>query len=167
MKLIKGDTTEAQIKHIDMILSRFSRRLHKTTAAVVSPTLVPSFKKKLDDDVCLSAMFPVDGTILVGAIYVGSMCKAGVDIHAVASGDFGSRKKSMFTKRQLTIVRPDIEVPAFSRVEIKMIPRDDGEVFDVWSSIMWAPEIRGAVVKQFVIDELNKAEEEYALLKEG
>ena len=123
MKIVKGKTVEAQIKHIDLILSRFSRRLHKTTAAVITPTLVPSFKESLVNDVCLSAMFPVDGTVLIGAIYIEGMCKDGVDIHATVSGDFGTRKKSMFTKRQLTIVRPNIEVPAFSRIEIKIISR--------------------------------------------
>lgn len=166
MKLIKGDTVENQIKHIDTILDRFSRRLHKTTAGVISPCLISNYVKSPDDGVVLRTMFPVDGKVVLGAMYVEEMPKAGIDIYTTISHGVGTRKESVFTKRQSTLVKPNVNVSAGSRIALIVRPRNEMKVYGVWVSILWVPNIKGTVVKQYIIDELEKAGKEYALLEE-
>lgn len=166
MKIVKGKTVEEQIKHIDTILDRFSRRLHKTTAGIISPYPISNFVKSSSDRVVLRYVFPIDGMIPLGTLHIDNMPKSGVDIYVVAQAGDVHRSETLFTKRQFTVIRPDVKVAGGTRLTVSVVPRNGEDVSDIWISLLWVPEIRGTVVKQFLIDELDRMGRENALSEE-
>lgn len=157
MKIVKGDTVEKQIKHIDVILDRFSRRLHKNTIGIIPPHPISNCVSLLPTDgVVLRYMFPIDGSIILGALHIDNMPKSGVDVYTVAHVGDSPKSETFFTKKQLTIVKPDISVSAGTRLVVSVRVKDGEQVSGVWVSLLWVPEIKGTVIKQFLIDELER-----------
>lgn len=162
MKVIKGETLEEQMKHVDTILKRFSRRLHKTTAGIISPYPISSYVQSPIGGVVLRYMFPISGKITLGALYIEGMPKSGVDIYAVVHLEETYKSEVFFTKEASILIEPDIDIVAGSRLVLSVRAKGEEEVFGIWTSLLWVPEVRDSVVKQFLIDELDKAEEENA-----
>lgn len=162
MKLVKGETVEKQIEHIDTILKRFSRRLHKTAAGVIPPYPISGYVQSPVGGVVLRYMFPSDGSITLGALYIETMPKSGVDIYAVVHLGETYKSEVFFTKKASVLIKPDIDIAAGSRLVLSVKTRGEEEVFGVWASFLWVPRVKDSIVKEFLMDELDKVEEENA-----
>lgn len=165
MKIIKGETTEKQIEHIDTILKRLLRRTHKTTTGIISPYPISSYVQSPIGGVVLRYMFPVDGKVTLGALFIETMPKSGVDIYAVVHLEDTHKSEMFFTKKASVLIKPDIDIVAGSRLVLSVRAKGEEEVFGIWASLLWVPEVKDSAVKQFLIDELDKVEEN-ALLEE-
>lgn len=166
MKIIKGKTTEEQMKSVDVILNRFSRRLHKTVTGVLSPYPISNYTQSPVNGVVLKYMFPINGRILLGCVFIEDMPKSGVDIYAVVHTEEGHKGETFFAKKQSILIRPNIDVVAGSRLVLSVMPKAEEQVSGIWVSFLWVPEIGDSVIKQFLIDDLEKVRED-ALHKEG
>lgn len=160
MKVIKGKTTEEQMKSVDTILKRFSKRLHKTVTGVISPYPISSFVQEPGEGPVLRYMFPISGTVLIGSIFIEDMPKSGVDIYAVIYVKDEIKSETFFSKKQSIFIRPNIDIAAGSRLVLSIKPKADEQVFGVWTSFLWAPAIKDSVIKQFLISDLDRVGEE-------
>ena len=160
MKIIKGETLEKQMKSVDVILSRFSRRLHKTTAGIVTPFPISNYVQTPLDGVILKYMFPAAGKILSGVMYIEDMPKGGIDLDIVMRRGKSSDSRSLLVEKNLTVIHPDIEVLTGDRLTISVVAKDGAQPDGIWISLLWEPKVSDAVVRKFLIEELDKQQEE-------
>jgi hypothetical protein len=154
MRILKGSTLEEQMKSVDTILSRQSRRLNKTAKAIVTPFPISNYVDIPIDNVVMKYMFPADGTISVGYLCVEKMPREGVNL--LMRIDIGElyREEQMFVKKSPLLIKPNISISAGSRLTVSVVPRE-GEISGVWIAFLWSPEVKNAVIKKFLIDELE------------
>ena len=160
MKLIKGETLENQMRSVDKILDRFSRRLHKTATGIITPFPISNYVQTPADGVILKYMFPAGGKILSGVMYIEDMPKDGVDLYTVLWRNKASDSRSLFTRRNLTIVHPNIDVLMGDRLTISIVAKGGAEPCGIWISLLWEPKVSDAVVKKFLIEELDEQQKE-------
>ena len=71
---IKGKDANEKFKHIERILQRFGRRVHRTFVGLVPASPVFGFlANPMENPIVMQAIFPADGIITKGAIYFGRM----------------------------------------------------------------------------------------------
>lgn len=163
MKFIRGDTEQARWEYVDRILSRFSRRLHKTVIGIIPPVPIHGYVDSSVNPV-LRFMFCASGKISKGLIHVNQMPKDGVDIHAAIENDLGVTTKSYFTKKNRMAIEPGINVFSGDRLIVKVVPHNsEEEVYGIWLSMLWVPLMSDSETKEQLIDSLDEVEERYAL----
>lgn len=163
MKIIKGETLEKQMEHVDTILRRFSRRLHKTVVGVVPPCPISNYVQSPVDGVVLKYMFPTDGEITFAALYIENMPKSGVDVFVVVHFEETYKGDVLFAKGQLIPINIDMDVIAESRLTLTVkANKDEEQVSGIWVSVLWTPGVKDSMIKQFLIDELDGIGEENA-----
>ena len=160
MKMIKGETLEKQMRHVDRILRQYSHRLHKTVTGVITPFPISGYSEAPIDDVVLRYMFPADGKITVGGLFVEDMPKHGVDITTTILQTSTQISNTVFSKKQSIIVTPNVKVSAGDRLIIRVIPVSNEEtVSGIWITFLWTLAIKDSEIKQFLIKDLEKNEE--------
>ncbi len=160
MKLIKGETLEDQIKSVDIILSRFSRRLRKTVTGIITPFPISNYVQTPVDGTVLKYMFPAEGKILSGVVYIEDMPKSGIDLYTVLWRGEAFDSRTLFTRKNLTVVHPNIEVIVGDRLTVSVVAKGGAQASGIWISLLWEPKVSDAVIKKFLIEELNKQQEE-------
>ena len=156
MKILRGKSLEEQMNHVDSILERFSKKMGVMTGkGIITPFPISGYAYVPIKDAVLRYMFPVDGTILVGAIYIEQMSKAGVEVHVTISLGDVHKSEQFFTDRNSMTIKPNISVVGGSRLTVYVKSKGGGEVFGIWVSFLWAPEVKDSIVKQFLIEELK------------
>lgn len=157
--MIKGETLEKQMEHVDRILKQYSHRLHKTITGVITPFPISSYSETPIDDVVLRYMFSAEGKVIVGGIFIDNMPKTGVDITTIVHRGDSVSSKTFFSKRQSTIINPDVDVKVGDRLIIKVETVKLEEVVSgIWTAFTWTPKVKDAMIKQFLIEDLEKNE---------
>ena len=157
--MIKGDTTEDKMKHLNVLLKRMSKKLHKTVVGVITPFPISSYAKDPVDNVVLRYMFPASGKITVGGAYIENMPKDGIDIYTNIHREESVISTSVWTKKKYVLINPDAEILAGDRLVVSVKSRG-GDVSGIWVSFLWVPEVKDSEVKQFLIDDLERIGEE-------
>jgi len=159
MKMIKGDTLEKQIKHIDRILKLQSRRLHKTVTGVITPFPISGYCEYPKEDVVLRYMFPASGKITVGGMFVENMPKHGINIETIVYQKLTYISKTAFSKRQSIMIEPNANVEAGDRLLIKVASMNEEEVVSgIWIAFLWTPAVKDSEIRPFLIDALKKGD---------
>jgi len=161
MKLIKGDTLEKQMGHVDRILKSYSHRLHKTVTGVITPFPISGYAEVPIDGVVFRYMFPLNGKITIGGMLVESMPKKGIDITTTIHRGDKSESRDFFSKRKSIMIEPDVKVAAGDRLVIEVSPIDPEEtVSGIWTAFMWVPNVEDAEIKQIMLNKVLDGEEE-------
>lgn len=173
MKLIKGDSVEKQIKHIDTILSRMLRRMHKTVVAVTAPVPVFNYLPRPEaDGTLLRAILP-KGRIIRGFMYVGQYeeGKQEVGFTAAVTSPGGGMSRDFATRKPLFVVDPDIPVETGAR--LRFWTHSPELIKDIWVGFLIQVGVKDSYKEQFILDELeanylkNKEEVEMEVIKNG
>ena len=160
MKTIKGETLEKQMEHVDRILKSYSRRLHKTVVGIITPFPISNYSETPIDDIVLRYMFPANGKITVGGMFVENMPKVGINIQTIIYRGDAEISKTYFSKRQSIIMQPNVDVEIGDRMLIKVnTMKEEDIVSGIWIAFLWTPIIKDSVIKQFLIEALEKNEE--------
>ena len=159
MDIIKGDTVEKQMKHLNVLLKRMSKKLHKTVVGVITPFPISGYTKDPVDSVVLRYMFPSSGKITVGGAYIESMPKDGIDIYTNIHRGDSVLSNSVWTNKKYVLINPDVEILAGDRLVISVVSKG-GDVSGIWVSFLWVPEVKDSEVKQFLIEDLERISEE-------
>ena len=159
MELIKGETTEQQISHVDVILKRMSRRLHKTVVGIIPPNLTFNYiKTPAEDGVLLRAIFP-SGRLIKGFMFIDKYVdKDPVNFIAEISGLQGTQSRVFTTRKQLLIFEPNLDLEIGDRLVFKT--DSPLRIEGIWTGFLFQIEMKDSVQKTFVIDQLE-------LLNEG
>lgn len=160
MKYVKGETPEQQIASIDRTLVHFSRRLHKTITAVIPPDLTFGYVNEVPEDgVILRAIFPA-GRLLKGFMYVEQYVdKHPVTFIAEVHGQKGIQTKNYQTRKQLLVIDPELELEIGDRLIFRVVER--ANVKGIWIGFLFHIEVRDSVKETFLLDEIDKLQEEY------
>jgi len=157
--MIKGDTIEKQMNHVDRILKSYSRRLHKTVTGVITPFPISNYSETPIDDVVLRYMFSANGKITIGGMFIDSMPKNGINIQTIIHRGDAEISKTTFSKRQSVIMNPDTDVEVGDRMVIKVIPVNKEEsVSGIWIAFLWTPAVKDSEIRPFLINALEKTE---------
>ena len=162
MKIIKGDSLEAQMEHVDRILKTYSKRLHKTVTGVITSFPISKYSKvPADDDTILHYMFPISGKITIGGMFVEGMPKQGIDITTIIYRGSAVNSNTFFSKRQSTVIEPNADIDAGDRLVIKVKAIKAEEIIsNIWIAFTWIPNIKDSEIKQFLITDLEKNKED-------
>lgn len=159
MKMIKGETLEKQMKHVDRILKQYSHRLHKTVTGVITPFPISGYSETPIDDVVLRYMFPASGKVVVGGVFIEKMPKNGVDILTTIYRGSIMESRTFFSKRQSTVIEPNVDIVVGDRLIVKVLTvKPEESVSGIWTAFTWSPEVKDSVIKQFLIKDLEKNE---------
>ena len=160
MNIIKGDTLEEQMKFVDIMLERLNRKKEKIAKGLITPFPISNFVDFPVEGVVLKYMFPVNGQLLFGGMFIEKLPKDGVDIlfNLQTSNNLGTyRTESMFTKSNTFTIRPNIDIRSGNKLTVSVIPKIEGsEVSGVWTSLLWIPAMKELAIKKILIDELEK-----------
>jgi len=156
---IKGNTADEKFKHLERILQRFSRRLHRTVVGLVPSSPVFGFvANPAQSPVVLRAIFPADGVITKAAVFVGKS-KGTTEITAtvkfgpsVASHLFEVKKKALVEE-----VNFPVEAGAMLEVEV-LEPLED--VANVWVGLLYEVSANSTSQIKIAIDQLESIAEE-------
>jgi hypothetical protein len=119
-KFIKGDTIEAQMKFLDIVLPRIARRSFKT-AAVVMPLVPLSFAADIapTDGIICRVLCPLDCVIEKAYMHVEAITdkvKPVLTIQLKGIGGTSSRKIKFPYRVGLTTATPKLEITAGTRI---------------------------------------------------
>lgn len=155
MDIIKGETTEEKMSHLNVLLKRMSKKLHKTVTGIITPFPISGYAKDPVDSVVLRYMFPAGGKITVGGAYIESMPKDGIDIYTNIHRGDSVISNSVWTNKKYVLINPDVGILAGDRLVISVVPKG-GEVSGIWISFLWVPEVKDSEIKQFLIEDLER-----------
>lgn len=157
MKILKGDTLEAQVRHADRVLDRINRKTAvRTATGFITPFPLSAYSDTAG--VVFKHMFPAKGTINVAVVHVDKAPKNGFRINLEMGRGKNSIKHSEFIKDDHISVKLGIAVQVGDRLTISTEPANEGEeIAGVWVSLLWTPDVKDTTAKQFLIEELEKA----------
>lgn len=158
LQFVRGDTSEAKFKSIEMSLQRIWRRTHKHVVAAITPFPISTFVKTPESDgVVARYFFPLKGRITKIYLAIDKFPKGGVVATIIA--DYLGTKKHISTVVIKNFFAQDLNFPvdAGTRATVVLAPTNQGlEISDIWTGAAWVPELSSADLKKFVLDELEK-----------
>jgi hypothetical protein len=154
MKVIKGETSEQQLDHVDKILDRMSRRLHKTVVGIIPPNLTFNYiKTPGEDGVLLRAIFP-GGKLTKGFMFIDKYAdKNAVNFIAELIGLQGTQSRTFNTRKQLLIFEPNLDLEIGDRLIFKT--DEPTKIEGVWIGFLFQIDIKDSVQKTYVIEQLE------------
>ncbi len=160
---LKGKTVEGKLQHVERILQRFQRRLHKTVISAIPPIPVQShIDHPKDDGGIIKHILPADGKIIKGAIAIGkySSNKAVQFDCLVRRMDGSSESQSFKTRKHAHIIDLSLNVTAGDLLSISTpFAKDDKDewvVEDIWIAILYSISIKESVLEKHLIDKLEE-----------
>jgi len=154
---IKGDTVEKKFTHIERILQRFSRRLHKTVIGLIPASPIFGYcERSTKDPVVLRAIFPADGVITQAAMRAekcGKNARVRVD---VKSGD-EEFNKSFPLKTRAVVQEVDFPVKAGDSLEVWVVDISDDEKGSsgVWVGFLYQVGMKDLASTKFLVDQFE------------
>jgi len=159
---INGETTEQKFKHLERILQRFSRRLHKTIIGLVPASPIFGYcERSAKDPIVLRAIFPADGVITQAAMRAeecGKNARIRVDVR---SGD-GEFSKSFSLKAKAVVQEVNFSVKAGDSLEVWVvdISDDDKGSLGVLVGFLYQVGMKDLTSVKFLIDQFETLIEE-------
>lgn len=155
IKLVNGPP-EKKFKHIERILQRFSRRLHKTVIGAMPPIPVFSFVESADGSgVVFRWMSPVSGSISGVCLYIDELDATNpIEFTLRVSEPDNERIVDFTTKRHLMTDALNIPVKAGSR--FTLITNSPDGIRGVWVAFLLEVGLRDMKKEVFLIDEFEK-----------
>ena len=153
--IIKGDTAEQKFKHIERILQRFSRRLHKTVIGLIPASPVFGYCENPErDPTVLMVIFPADGVITQSAAKAdrcGKNARIMVDIVS-GSEEF---TKSFPLKLRAVVEEVNFPIKAGDTLTVTVTKPEDEEVSGVWVGLLYQVGMKDLTSTKFLIDQFE------------
>jgi len=154
---IKGETVDQKFKHLERILQRFSRRLHKTVIGLIPASPIFGYcKSSVEDAIVLRAIFPADGVITQAAMRAekcGKNARVRVDMR---SGD-EMFNKSFPLKARVAVQEVNFPVKAGDSLEVWVVDISDSEEGSegVWVGFLYQVGMKDLASTKFLIDQFE------------
>jgi len=153
MITIKGKTPDEKIAHIEKILNRMSRKLHKTVVGVIPPIPVMfQVEEPNANGEILSVLLPAAGTIKDVAVFVREFKdKDPVTFKASIDGLVFGTSAAISTRKNLTIQTLNLAVSAGDR--LRLVVEGEDKVSGIWIAFLYQIGITSSEQKKFLISE--------------
>jgi len=163
---IEGNNSEEKFKHLEVILKRFSRRLHKTIVTVVPPSPMFFYTDKPDEDgMILKCVIPASGEIVRACLVISRFLDKGIvpfDIEIAKYDIFGvspSRAGVSFqTRKNVTVEK--INLPVDTGDCLTFSTSEPDKIIGIWTTILYVIDPGEGKVDEVLIDNLDKLIEE-------
>ncbi len=158
---LKGKNLTEKVKHIEKILQRFQRKLHKTVIGVIPPIPVQGHvDNPREDGTIAKHLVPASGRVIRGAVAVGKYnSKKAVQFYCSVRKRDGSVTTASFeTKSPAHVVDLDLDINAGDMITIST--PNAGDVEDVWYAVLYSIDIKESVLEKRLIDELERVTNE-------
>ncbi len=165
---VKGDTSEAKFKSINMTLKHFSRRLGRTVIGLVPSAPVFEFVFiPASDGVVLRRIFPVGGKITKSCVYVANRDgKAPVIFDVLIESKGRTSTESFEVKNDPLLFNLDASVLGGDRWTLSV--REPGRVKGIWVGFLYEVDYRSLGKEEFPIEQFeNLLEDSDATDEEG
>lgn len=157
---IKGDTVDQKFKHLERILQRFSRRLHRTIIGLVPASPIFGYcKSSIDDAIVLRAIFPVDGIITHAAMRAEKCHKNSLVVVDIVSGD-EELTKTFPLKKKAMMQKVDFPIKAGDSLVIEVEDESEEGSLGVWVGLLYQVGIKDLASTKFLIDQFEALIEE-------
>lgn len=152
---VKGESVDKKFDSIERVLSRFSRRLHKSIVCAVPPSVISNYCPVLPDDgIVLRCIFPCKGKVKGVTVHYTSLSndeKPTIDI-VFTDG----KKTDAATVRAFNPEINDVLVNNGTLMALKL----NGQVENIWVSALFIPSIDLADKESLSIDSLDSIAKE-------
>ena len=158
-----------KLKHLETIVRRMARRVHQTTATIVTPHLLSAHKSgEVYGDILNIMMFK--GEVTKALICFDRRPKVPIHVEVkMLSGKEGF-SKSYYIETMRASVKLDLETLDGTIITVSINPTAEEEerykINQIWLSILWQPHISKANIKSYLIDSLDNAAKEIFLAEE-
>ena len=160
---LKGNTVEKKLQHVEKILQRFQRRLHKTVISAIPPIPIQGHvDHPKDDGGIVKHILPADGKIIKGAIAVGkyNSNKAVQFDCLVQRMDGSSASQSFKTRKHAHVIDLSLDINAGDLLSISTpFAKDDKGKWvaeDIWVAILYGIAIKESVLEKHLVDKLEE-----------
>jgi hypothetical protein len=156
MITIKGNTPDEKIAHVERILNKMSRRLHRTIIGVIPPVPVMfSTPTPNADGSIFTFLAPASGTITDICLVIKEFAdKDPVPFVAQVNGPSGGAHINFLTRKNLTIQAANLQVSAGDLLSFSTSAPD--KVKGVWLSFLYQFGMNKLDKTSFLIDEFEK-----------
>lgn len=152
---------EKRISFIEKVVQRLSLRTHKTTLGIIPPQVISE---------CVSGE-DVRGNVIKQMLFKGSLSKLIVAfkekpkslicIEVNCLNEDNGRTRTFYTEKIKDILDINIDTIDGGMVTVSIHPTDDQyKITEVWLSMLWNAHVSNSIVKQHLIDNLEKEAEE-------
>jgi len=143
--ILKGNTPDEKLKHAEIILSRMSRRLHKTVVFVSPASVLSGYVKELPEDgIVLRCLFPCGG-VLKGVTTTMDAEKKNSIISYITVGNITYKNHDS-----------EIQIKPGEKLEVRL----EGICSNIYVSALFIADATVAKKEALAIASLDKASEE-------
>ncbi len=154
--VIVGATPEKKFQHLESILTRMNRKLHKTVMGVMPPIPLFFFAEQAQPSgEIFQWLFPAAGTITRACMYVRDYAdKEGVTFYANMTGPTAGTTQKFETRRNAVIQALNIPVAIGDRLTFGVETPE--RVKGIWVAFLFEMSIKDLGKETFLIDEFSK-----------
>ena len=162
MKDIKivGNTPEKKFRHIESILTRMHRRLHKTVLIAVPP--IPLFfyeETAKENGEIFQWLFPAAGTIVRACLYIRDFAdKEAVTFLAEMKSSTGGQSQMFETRRNATIQEMNIPVAVGDRLTFSTNTPE--RIKGIWVAFLYQLDMKEVGKEVQMLDDFLKLSEQ-------
>lgn len=155
VKLV-GATTEKKLLHLENILTKMQRKLHKTVVGVIPPIPLFFFAEEAQKNgEIFQWLFPAAGTITVACMYVRDYAdKDGVTFYANMVGPVTGSTRTFETRKNAVLQTLNIPVAIGDRLVFGV--KTPERVKGIWVAFLFEMSIKSLGKEVFLIDEFSK-----------
>jgi hypothetical protein len=156
MITINGNTPDEKIQHIEKILNKMSRKLHKTVVGIMPPVPVMlSVDAPKEDGNIFTFLTPGKGTITDICLYVKEFIgNDPVKFEAESKSDVSGQMTSFITRKHIGVYALNLSVVAGSMLTLKT-PTPE-KVKGIWLSFLYQMGIERAEQTKYLVSEFEK-----------
>jgi len=153
---LKGDTAEQKFAHLEVVLNRMSRKLHKTVIGIVPPVPVMfSIDVPKDDGEIFSFLAPALGMITNICLMVGEYeGNEPVVFEASVKGKISGASAKFSTRKTLNI--QEVQLPINPGDLLVLRTESPEKVRKIWLSFLYQMGVESATHLPYLIDKFTE-----------
>jgi len=157
---IRGNTADEKFKHLEVILNRMRRKLHKTVVGVMPPVpIMFAADAPREDGEIFSFLAPASGMITDVCLLIKEFTdKNPVTFEAKVNGVLGGAFTKFSTRKNLTVQTVNLSVSPGDMLTLGTDTPDG--IKGIWLSFLYQMGINKAGQTKFLIDEFEHMIEE-------
>lgn len=151
---LKGKTTNDKLNHLEIILTRMSRRMQTKVLTVMPPIPISMVLDEVPaSGVILRWMNPASVVVRTACLYVGKYDEKSTSIFSLSKDNAeGSNTFKFETRKDLTLVKPDFRLAAGDRVTFTA--EKPAIIHGVWIAFLLEYAVKDSAKEKLLIDEL-------------
>lgn len=159
---IKGGSPEEKFNHLEKILQRISRRLHKTIVTVVPPSPMFSYTEKPSEEgIITRCVFPANGKVTRLCLAISEFTdkeRVVFDVELQRVDIYGNTleklQRSFNTRKNIEVADVNFDVKVGDCLTLSTISPE--KIKGIWVSVLYIIDMPDGVMNSISYDEIDK-----------